>query len=47
MKVKTQRQKRASGLTKRLTTANKPQTQKRYKKAPTRRKKFKTGRRKK
>ena len=33
MKVKTQRQKRASGLTKRLTTANKPQTQKRYKKA--------------
>ena len=46
MKVKSQRIKRAGGLTKRLTTANKPQTQKRYRKAPARRKKFKTGRRK-
>jgi|TARA_B100001996_G_scaffold9205_1_gene7749 hypothetical protein len=44
MKVKTARIKRAGALTKRLTKANKPQTQKKYKRAPTRRKKFRTGR---
>ena len=46
MKVKSSRIKRAGGLTKRLTKANKMNTQKRYKKAPMRRKKFKAGRRK-
>ena len=46
MKVKSQRIKRAGGLTKRLTGANKPQTQKRYRKAPARRKKFSPGRKK-
>lgn len=46
MKVKSSRIKRAGGLTKRLTKANQQNTQKRYKKAPMRRKKFKTGRRK-
>ena len=44
MKVKTGRIKRAGGLTKRLTTANKPATQRKYKK-PTRSKNFRIGKR--
>ena len=40
MKVRSARTKRASGLSKRLASANKPQSQSRYKK-PTRRKSFK------
>jgi len=44
MKVKTGRIKRAGGLTKRLTTANKSSTQRKYKK-PTRSKNFRIGKR--
>lgn len=44
MKVKSARTKRAGGLTKRLTKANKPLTQRRYKKSHLK-KNFRTGRR--